>query len=126
MRPGCFRLQCKQRNGRWKSKRVHGTRADAEQAAAAWRRELDATIADLSPHTPLGDCIRRMLALDNRAPGTIAWHDRMLRLYIEPRRPRTKIEQAFWRRRFADSSYDFSLGRKPVGRIRMQDGMDLQ
>jgi integrase len=124
MRPGVHRLHFKRTNQREAYRTVRGTRADAEKAAAIWAAELDhrGGAAPFGPSTTLARVIRDQLALRSYAPGTREYYDRILRLYIDPEPPETARERREW----GAVAYSFNVGRKQVGRVSAQDGLDFQ
>jgi len=126
-----WRLQVNRPNRRTETKTVYGPREVAEAAAAEWRAELETHgLSDIPGSTPLVNIIRMRLPLLNLAPGTREYYERLIRLYIDRPAPKTAAERAAWSQIWPDggagASYSFSIGRRPVSRITLQDGIDFQ
>jgi len=123
MKPGVWRLRSARLHQRERYRTIYGSRADAQAAATVWRAELEQYgPPPIAPSATLASVIRGQLATASLAPGTLAYYQRILRLYIEPAPPRTAAERAAW----GSASYRFAVGRKAVGRITAQDGADFQ
>jgi integrase len=123
MKPGVWRLRSARLHQRERYRTVYGTRAEAEAAAATWRAELEQYgPPPISQSASLASVIRGQLAVANLAPGTLAYYQRIIRLYIDPAPPVTAEERAAW----GGASYRFAVGRKPIGRVTAQDGADFQ
>jgi integrase len=123
MKPGVWRLRSAKLHQRERYRTIYGTEADANAAVAVWRAELEQYGPPaISPSASLVSVIRGQLAVANLAPGTVAYYDRIIRLYIDPAPPVTAAERAAW----GGAEYHFRIGRKPIVRITAQDGVDFQ
>jgi integrase len=122
-KPGVWTLRSTRLHQRQRYLTVHGTRAEAEAAAAVWRAELEAHgPPPIDPSASLVSVIRGQLATATLAPGTVTYYDRIIRLYIDPTPPVTAEDRAAW----GSADYRFAVGRKAIGRLTAQDGADFQ
>lgn len=127
-----------QRYHREQYRTVHGTAADAERARLAWLDELE-TIGppcNIRAITPLADVIREQHRFAERAPSTLEYFDRMLRLYIDPAKPTTRDEYLAARKAWNDDPRSpapnggfpvrHPIGRRPIGHLTYDLGSTFQ
>lgn len=122
-RPGVFRLRFERPNQRAHYKTIKGTRAEADAAAAVWAAELEQYGAPpFTRSITLAGVIRNQIATGSYAPRTREYYEFIVGRYIDPPRPEGRAERRAW----GPAAYDFNVGRKQIGRITAQDGVDFQ
>src|SRR5215467_4616775 len=90
MRSGVFRLRFWRTNQRNHYRTIHGSRAQAEAAAAAWAAELEQFgPPPLTQSATLAGVIRSQIATGSYAPRTREYYEFILNRYIDPAAPFT-------------------------------------
>jgi len=123
MRPGVFRLRFWRTNQRNHYRTIHGSQAQAKAAAAVWAAELEQFgPPPLTQSATLAGVIRSQITTGSYAPRTREYYEFILNRYIDPAAPFTYQARAEW----GGANYHFNIGRKQIGRISAQDGVDFQ
>jgi integrase len=117
--PDRYRLKIRVSGRKNRYATVHGTRAEAEIAAANLATEVTARgLAPVSPATPLGGWVRQFVAQQHHwSARSRAHYERLVDLLIDP----APVTTARARRAYGDVDPDFTLGRRALNSIMPAD-----